>query len=123
MSQTTHNGLHRSICAGAIVVKTEMGGMHVTPGEIAVVQRGMKFAINLAGDQAPGVNTSGSGARGYVLEVYSGHFQLPDLGPIGANGLANARDFLVPTATYEQRPCKFTIFQKLSGRLFTCQQV
>lgn len=102
-----------------------MGCMHVAPGEIAVVQRGMRFSVDLA--EQPPLGSScpeaGSGARGYVLEVYSGHFQLPDLGPIGANGLANARDFLVPEAAYERRECTFRILQKLSGRLFVCEQV
>lgn len=102
-----------------------MGCMHVAPGEIAVVQRGMRFSVDLAEQPPPNSKQpeAGSGARGYVLEVYGGHFQLPDLGPIGANGLANARDFLVPEAAYERRECTFRIVQKLCGRLFVCEQV
>lgn len=95
-----------------------MGHIHIAPGEIAVVQRGIRFSVDLASS-----STVSMEARGYVLEVYSGHFQLPDLGPIGANGLANARDFLVPEAAYERRQGNFRVFQKLSGRLFICEQV
>lgn len=106
-----------NLSPGALMITTEMGRMHVAPGEIAIVQRGMRFAVDLAQPDAT------SGGRGYVLEVYSGHFQLPELGPIGANGLANARDFLVPVAWYERRECRFQVVQKLSGQLFSCEQV
>ncbi len=60
--------------AGTLVVTTEFGLMHVAPGEVCVVQRGMRFSVGLQDTAA---------ARGYVLEVFAGHFQLPDLGPIG----------------------------------------
>ena len=60
---------------GALRLTTEFGLLAVAPGEIAVVQRGMRFAVALADGPA----------RGYVLEVFSGHFVLPDLGPIGAH--------------------------------------
>jgi len=65
--------------------------MTVKPKEIVVIQRGMKFAVE--------VNEK---CRGYICEVYKGHFRLPDLGPIGANGLANPRDFEIPVAFYEK---------------------
>ncbi len=58
---------------GALRLTTEFGLLDVAPGEIAVVQRGMRFSVALHGAQA----------RGYVLEVFGGHFSLPDLGPIG----------------------------------------
>jgi len=61
---------------------------------------------------------AGGGCRGYVLEVFAGHFRLPDLGPIGANGLAEPRDFLYPTAWYEDRECAFRITTKMGGQLF-----
>ncbi|GCB63378.1 hypothetical protein scyTo_0009656 [Scyliorhinus torazame] len=63
-------------------------------------------------------------SRGYVLEVFAGHFELPDLGPIGANGLANPRDFKVPVACYEDRqvPSGFTVISKFQGKLFAAQQ-
>lgn len=99
--------------------------MYVPPGEIAVVQRGIRFAVAL--DRSTPV-TNGSaphveGIRGYVLEVYSGHFVLPDLGPIGANGLANPRDFEIPTAWFENRKCDFQVIQKFQGEMFVAKQV
>lgn len=77
---------------GVLDVKTEFGRMTVAPNEVCVIQQGMKFAVNLTNDEP---------SRGYILEVYNNHFKLPDLGPIGANGLANPRDFEVPTAWFE----------------------
>eukprot|EP01048_Picozoa_sp_COSAG05_P017884 COSAG05_NODE_2520_length_2950_cov_1.329358_2_plen_269_part_00 len=78
---------------GVLTITTEFGILVVEPSEIAVVMRGMKFSVSVDGP-----------SRGYVLEVYGRHFELPELGPIGSNGLANAADFLHPTATYEVRP-------------------
>ena len=63
------------------------------PGEIAVIPRGIKFRVELPDGTA----------RGYICENYGQSFRLPDLGPIGANGLANSRDFLTPVAAYEDR--------------------
>jgi homogentisate 1,2-dioxygenase len=99
--------------------------MYVPPGEIAVVQRGIRFAVTLD-RSTPATNGSApasEGVRGYVLEVYNGHFVLPDLGPIGANGLANPRDFEMPTAWFEKRSCDFTIIQKFQGKMFEAKQV
>ena len=93
---------------GCLFIQTEMGLLKVEPCEIVVIPRGIKFSIN--------VNTL---SRGYVLEIFKGHFQLPELGPIGANGLANSRDFEIPTAYFEDRICSFTIHQKFIGKLFT----
>jgi homogentisate 1,2-dioxygenase len=62
-------------------------------------------------------------SRGYVMEVYTGHFRLPDLGPIGSNGLANPRDFETPVAAFEQKQENFTIINKFLGRLWSCVQV
>lgn len=76
---------------GALHVTTECGRLTVAPGEIFVVQRNFRFSIDPAPD-------AGAGCRGYVLELFDGHFRLPDLGPIGANGLAEPQDFLSPTA-------------------------
>lgn len=56
------------------------------------------------------------------MEIYSGHFTLPDLGPIGANGLANPRDFLVPVAAYEDRDVDYVVVNKFGGRLFSTTQ-
>lgn len=77
---------------GTLDITTEFGKLSVAPNEICVIQQGMRFAVNVEGP-----------SRGYILEVYDNHFQLPDLGPIGANGLANPRDFQTPTAWFEDR--------------------
>eukprot|EP00474_Spongospora_subterranea_P002242 CRZ02700.1 hypothetical protein [Spongospora subterranea] len=101
--------------SGNITVQTEFGILDVAIGEIIVVPRGVRFAVMFQ-DQ---------NVRGYICEVYGGHFQLPELGPIGANGLANARDFLHPVAHYECEPPKshkFTILQKFMGKFFTMEQ-
>lgn len=66
-------------------IKTEFGKLTLKPREIAVIPRGIKFSVDL--------NEKSDPIRGYICEIYKGHFKLPDLGPIGANGLANARDF------------------------------
>ncbi|CAB1349936.1 unnamed protein product [Coregonus sp. 'balchen'] len=57
---------------GEILVTTEFGRMMVEPNEICVIQQGMRFSVDVFGE-----------TRGYVLEVYGAHFELPDLGPIG----------------------------------------
>ncbi len=63
-------------------------------------------------------------SRGYIVEVFDGHFRLPDLGPIGANGLANPRDFQIPTAWYEDRDVdNFKIIAKYQGGIFSHTQV
>src|SRR5579875_3405340 len=76
---------------GALRFHTELGILAVSPGEICILPRGVKFRVVL----------EGSAARGYICENYGQHFRLPELGPIGANGLANPRDFLYPQAAYE----------------------
>lgn len=98
---------------GELRITTEFGRMLVKPREICVVQRGMKFTVD--------VDESVGGCRGYILELFKGHFQLPDLGPIGANGLANARDFLTPVAAFEDRDVAFTVVNKFGGSWFTCE--
>lgn len=80
--------------------------MAISTGEIAVIPRGVRFAVNVTGP-----------TRAYVLEIYDGHFVIPDLGPIGSNGLANPRDFEYPVAWYEDRDCKFNLTQKFCGHL------
>ncbi|RAK60558.1 homogentisate 1,2-dioxygenase [Phenylobacterium hankyongense] len=94
---------------GALLLTTELGRMSVAPGEIAVIPRGVRFHVAL---QAPT-------ARGYVCENYGALFRLPELGPIGSNGLANARDFLTPQAWFEDRDAPTEVVQKFQGRLWT----
>eukprot|EP00580_Thalassiosira_gravida_P008772 CAMPEP_0201634210 /NCGR_PEP_ID=MMETSP0493-20130528/7234_1 /ASSEMBLY_ACC=CAM_ASM_000838 /TAXON_ID=420259 /ORGANISM="Thalassiosira gravida, Strain GMp14c1" /LENGTH=548 /DNA_ID=CAMNT_0048106037 /DNA_START=104 /DNA_END=1750 /DNA_ORIENTATION=+ len=118
-------------------IQTELGLMTVMPGEICVIPRGVVFTVNLIHNDteeeeechlACGNNNF---ARGYILEIFRGHFQLPELGPIGSNGLANARDFLHPTAYYEssedktkttdrddRRRLHYTIVNKFGQKLF-----
>ena len=73
-------------------------------------------------DHASGSITSQGNTRGYILEVFGTRFQLPDLGPIGANGLAYPRDFLYPTAWFEDTDGDFTIYNKYQGKMFSCVQ-
>jgi homogentisate 1,2-dioxygenase len=92
---------------GPLSLVTEMGVLDVAPGEMAVVPRGVRFRVEVQG-----------GVRGYLCENYGAPFRLPELGPIGSNGLANPRDFLSPEAAYEdiERPTRIT--QKFQGRLW-----
>ena len=87
---------------GTLHIDTELGTMEVAPGSIGLVPRGMKFRVRLSGGEA----------RGYVAENYGAPFRLPDLGPIGANGLANPRDFLTPVAAFEDVDRPTTVLQK-----------
>jgi homogentisate 1,2-dioxygenase len=75
---------------GALLLFTELGKLQVAPGEIAVVPRGMKFRVDLGGP-----------SRGYLGENYGAPFRLPELGPIGSQGLAQPRDFQAPVAAFE----------------------
>jgi len=96
---------------GALLVRTELGNVDVKPGEIAVIPRGTKFRVELADEDA----------RGYVCENFGLPFRLPDLGPVGSNGLANPRDFLTPVAAYEDREGDFTLVAKFGGRLWSAK--
>ncbi|XP_037094604.1 homogentisate 1,2-dioxygenase-like [Pollicipes pollicipes] len=97
---------------GELRITTEMGRLRVRPNEICVVPQGVRFHVAVSGP-----------SRGYVLEVYDGHFQLPYLGPIGANGLANPRDFLSPCAWYEDRDVAgYRVLSKYQGRWFEARQ-
>ena len=93
---------------GAIEVHTELGRLEVPPGHIAVVPRGMKFRVYLLESEA----------RGYVAENYGVPFRLPDLGPIGSNGLANSRDFEAPVAWFEDSDEPVEVVQKSLGALW-----
>lgn len=93
---------------GRLILKTEMGRIQVGPGEIAVVQRGIKFQVNLIDNIA----------RGYICENYGSHFILPYRGPIGANGLANERDFQTPTAYFEDDDRPMMMVTKFEGHLW-----
>ena len=89
---------------------TELGVIEINSGEICVLPRGLKFRVELPDGEA----------RGYVCENYGQQFRLPDLGPIGANGLANPRDFETPTAWFEDVDGKFNLTAKFGGNLWNC---
>jgi homogentisate 1,2-dioxygenase len=93
---------------GALLLATELGRLLVAPGEIAVVPRGMKFRVELPDGPA----------RGWVCENYGPAFRLPELGPIGANGLASPRDFQAPVAAYEDRDGPAQVVVKFMGNLW-----
>ena len=88
---------------------TEFGRIDIEPGEIAIIPRGVKFRVEIPIGPA----------RGYVCENYGGAFTLPERGPIGANCLANSRDFLTPVAAYEDKDTPTELFVKWGGSLFT----
>lgn len=93
---------------GGLLLRTEFGLLRVEPGEVALIPRGVRFRVELLDGTA----------RGYVCENYGAAFQLPDLGPIGANGLANARDFRAPVAAYEDDDRPVEVVNKFCGNLW-----
>jgi homogentisate 1,2-dioxygenase len=93
---------------GRLHLATEMGHLEIEPQEIAVVPRGIRFNVSLPDGLA----------RGYVCENFGAPFRLPDLGPIGSNGLAHPRDFLYPTARFEEREGRFELITKFLGHLW-----
>lgn len=90
---------------------TELGILEIGSGEIVVIPRGLKFRVELPDGEA----------RGYICENYGAQFRLPDLGPIGANGLANPRDFETPVAWYEDVDGDCELVAKFGGNLWSCQ--
>ncbi|EEH17396.2 homogentisate 1,2-dioxygenase [Paracoccidioides brasiliensis Pb03] len=97
---------------------TEFGHLLVRPNEICVIPRGVKYRVTLPSGPV----------RGYICELYQGHFQLPELGPIGSNCLANARDFQAPTASFidDEGKCNnlkgWSILSKFNNSLFIARQ-
>jgi homogentisate 1,2-dioxygenase len=96
---------------GSLRFRTEFGVIDAGPGEIAVLPRGVKFCVELTGGPA----------RGYVCENYGGAFALPERGPIGANCLANQRDFLTPVAAFEDKDAPSSLTVKWGGALWTSE--
>lgn len=90
---------------------TELGIVEIGSGEICVIPRGLKFRVELPDGEA----------RGYICENYGQQFRLPDLGPIGANGLANPRDFETPVAWFEDAEGDYELVAKFGGNLWACQ--
>jgi homogentisate 1,2-dioxygenase len=96
---------------GRLVLRTELGTLTIGPGCIAVVPRGIRFAVDLPDGPS----------RGYVCENYGAMYALPELGPIGANGLANPRDFAYPVAAFEDREESVEVVQKFGGNLWASE--
>jgi homogentisate 1,2-dioxygenase len=96
---------------GRLSIATELGLLEVEPQQIAVIPRGVRFKVELP-DGA---------ARGYICENFGALLRLPDLGPIGSNGLANPRDFLTPAARYEDLEGEFELVAKFGGRLWSAK--
>lgn len=92
---------------GAITLKTELGVIDIEPLEIAIIPKGIKFQVNTKGQ-----------ARGYICANYGASFTLPDLGPIGSNGLAHPRDFLTPKAHFEDKEGDFELIYKYAARFY-----
>jgi homogentisate 1,2-dioxygenase len=95
---------------GLLALFSELGKLEVEPGEIAIIPRGVKFKVHVDGP-----------ARGYACENYGALFRLPELGPIGAQGLAQRRDFLAPVAAYEDRNARHEIVTKFMGGLWATE--
>ena len=97
--------------SGRLLLTTELGVIEASPGEIAVIPRGVKFRVGLPDSRA----------RGYVCENYGALFALPELGPIGANGLANPRDFHTPVAAFEDSDEGCEVVAKFEGNLWATE--
>ncbi|KAJ0426324.1 Homogentisate 1,2-dioxygenase [Aspergillus carlsbadensis] len=99
---------------GVLDIQTELGRLVVRPNEICVIPRGVRYRVTLPDGPV----------RGYICELYQGHFQLPELGPIGSNGLANARDFQAPVASFddEEEPSEYRLYSKFNNHLFSARQ-
>ncbi|KAI1416464.1 Homogentisate 1,2-dioxygenase [Hypoxylon sp. FL1857] len=105
---------------GVLDIRTELGWLLVRPMEICVIPRGIKYQVHLPSGPV----------RGYALELYQGHFSLPELGPIGSNCLANARDFQAPVASFHEDfgatasegPNTYLVTVKFNNSLFQTKQ-
>jgi homogentisate 1,2-dioxygenase len=93
---------------GSVRFVTELGIMEIVPGEIAVIPCGVRFRAELPDGPS----------RGYICENYGAMLRLPELGPLGSNGLANARDFLAPVAAYEDKESPCELVAKFQGNLW-----
>jgi homogentisate 1,2-dioxygenase len=94
---------------GVLDIRTEFGQIEVAPKEICVIPRGIKFSVNVS-----------ESSRGYICEIFKGMYELPSLGAIGANGLANPRDFEVPVAAFQDMDVPHKIINKFQGHFFQC---
>ena len=93
---------------GRLHIETELGVLDIEPQEIAIIPRGIRFRVALPDGPS----------RGYVCENFGAFMRIPDLGPIGSNGLANPRDFETPNAAYEDLEGEFELIAKFQGHLW-----
>jgi homogentisate 1,2-dioxygenase len=96
---------------GRLRLVTELGILEVSPGEIALLPRGLRFKVELPDGPS----------RGYICENYGQMFRLPELGPLGANGLANGRDFEAPVAAFEDKDTPCALVAKFQGNLWAAE--
>jgi homogentisate 1,2-dioxygenase len=97
---------------GRLDIQTELGRMMVRPGEFCVIQAGLRFKVVLPDGPV----------HGYVQEIFGSHYELPDLGPIGSNGLALPRDFEIPVASFDMDSSEWEVVLKLAGELYHYKQ-
>ena len=97
---------------GRLQIQTELGWMMVRPGELVVIQAGIRFRVLLPDGPS----------RGYIQEIFGAHYELPELGPLGSNGMALPRDFESPLASFEIDASPWEIVSKTAGTLQTCRQ-
>ena len=107
--------------SGALDITTELGKLLVRQNEICIIPRGIRYQVSLPAGPC----------RGFVCELFQGHFRLPELGPVGSTGLANVRDFQIPTAFFDGQlkdnvavanNADFTIISRQAGKLWSTQQ-
>ncbi|KAK5128729.1 hypothetical protein LTR85_000062 [Meristemomyces frigidus] len=97
---------------GRLDIQTELGRLMVRPGELCVIQAGIRFRVALPDGPV----------HGYLHEIFGTHFELPDLGVIGSNGLAHPRDFETPVAGFDMDVSEWQVAYKLAGKLYTYNQ-
>ena len=98
--------------SGRLNIQTELGWLMVRPGELVVIPAGIRFRVELPDGPS----------RGYIHEIFGTHYELPELGPVGSNGMALPRDFESPIASFDIDEAPWTITYKLAGSLHSCQQ-
>jgi homogentisate 1,2-dioxygenase len=97
---------------GRLNIQTELGWMMVRPGELAVIQAGIRFRVLLPDGPS----------RGYIQEIFGAHYELPELGPFGSNGMALPQDFESPVASFDVESEEWEIVYKMTGSLYSCRQ-
>ncbi|KAK1622596.1 homogentisate-dioxygenase [Colletotrichum phormii] len=97
---------------GRLNIQTELGWLMVRPGELAVIQAGLRFRISLPDGPC----------RGYIQEIFGNHYELPELGPLGSNGMALPQDFQSPVASFDVDSSEWEIVYKMAGSLHACRQ-